>query len=70
MGNIMSLGTPQASQPGFIGNLFDAPSHPMNANDIAIMGIAAVLVFLLTAKRNPRGFRKGIAKLHNQLREK
>lgn len=62
MGNIMRLGIPQASRPVVISNLFNAPTHPMNVNDIAIVGIAAVLVYLLTVERNSRGFRKGIAK--------
>ena len=62
MGRIMGLGIPQGSRPGFVGNLFGAPNVPMNANDIAILGIAAVLVFLVTKQRNRHMFLKGIAK--------
>lgn len=63
MGRIMGLGIPQGSRPGFVGNLFSAPGYPMSANDIAILGIAAVFVFLITMQRNPRVFHRGISKL-------
>jgi membrane protease YdiL (CAAX protease family) len=62
MGSIMRLGIPQGGKPEFMTNLFASPSHTMGVNNIAILGIAAVLVFLVTNQRNRRIFRKGIAK--------
>ena len=56
VGPIMELGIHQKSLPEFMTNLFAAPNNTTGVNDIIILGLVAIFVYITTMPRNRHSF--------------